>query len=291
MANTNLLDPADTKAKLKNLERIDSMAAGIDAADISSIFALFLKETTRLLFEHTLKYVLGPIAVAMNIIRMCASWRKYHLQKNNNVLSQAIIESIAAAAVTVAIGGSIFFSALFSVAAPAIFVSLLSLKTVYCLGHAIHDSIEMQRNDNTLDKQHYKKQAILHGLFAGALATITVGIGLSMIGHYFTLAALAVAGGIGATFVAGYRFLNTFKKEEAYTRITNEENELGGLEQQKKIHHRLRFNHRQKPSSEKDLSQPREVRFAKNAPTELFKVARATPVDTSVPRKKRNFTL
>lgn len=112
----------------------------VDALDISMIFSMFLKNTLHALLESYLKYALFPLAAAANGIKAMLAWRQVILEHDEktgklktNLIVRAIIETIVATAITIAVVGALAFSSIFSTAAPIIFAATLSFKASYHL--------------------------------------------------------------------------------------------------------------------------------------------------------------
>lgn len=280
-------DYFENKKQLRHNEQLDSLAISIDATDIATIFSLMLRETTRQLFENSLKYILGPIAALMNITRAVLAWLRVPLEnKRKSSIFDAIVETVAAIAITTAVVGSLLYSTLFSIIAPAIFTAVVGGKSLIATGKAIYNTYQAYHANDLTDKQKYRHAAIVHTGLALATATIAIGISLSMLAHKIVLASLAIGGGAGVVMLAIYRGLQASRKESSYQRISDSESRVLGIdtEVEPKITIKNQLAHFFKsnpiPKSDRQEELNTEVKFATSISngSQFFKNPQPTPL-------------
>src|SRR5690349_11810193 len=111
---------------IANNQMATAAVVATESLDLAAIYTMFLKPTMHALLEETAKFIMFPIAAAASIITAALMWRHAYLDRNkkNNAKSRnivrAVVETVAAAAVTTAVIGGLAATATFALATPII---------------------------------------------------------------------------------------------------------------------------------------------------------------------------
>lgn len=187
----------------------DSIVGFIDAIDLGAIYTMFLKPTLHTFLEETGKYFMFPIAAAASVIKAVLSWRQAYIDrgKTRSVVS-AVVETVAALAITTAVVGALVASTVFALATPIIFTATMAGKTLFHAGSAIYFAGKAAGAKVPEKKEKYrtlaKQNAI--GAVAGLVATAAVAT-VFLLGK-IALAGIGIAGAvIGGTLavIKGYK--------------------------------------------------------------------------------------
>jgi cobalamin synthase len=188
--------------------------AAIDSANLTAIFALFLKETFLRFLEETGRFFMFPIAAAGSCVQAVLAWRQAYLDKGKTgSVVKASVETAAALAIGTAVVGGFVAASLFAVAAPIIFTATLAAKSVYHAGAAAYYWGKSAGTSDHSKREAYKAMAKsnLVGAVAGSLSTVAVG--LVMIAAKPLFAILGVVAGVIGTGYAAYKRWNLSSKK------------------------------------------------------------------------------
>lgn len=179
--------------------------AAVDLADFSAIFIMLSKEMFRITYEVAAKYIMMPLSAAANIIQAILAWRQAYLNRfEGHSVVNAVIETIGAAAITIAVVGALAFTALFTIAAPAMFAATFLMKATYNLVNAVYFGVKAAKEQDPVKEAEYsnKSKESVIGAFIGVFGAVAV-LGVMIFGK----AALAVVGiaigAIGAAIMLG----------------------------------------------------------------------------------------
>lgn len=168
--------PNNPQAILNN-QKAELSVTAVEALDISAIFLLFL-DIFRKLLETYFKYVLFPIAAAGNIIKAVLAWRQVTLEHDeltgklkSNLILRAIVETLAATAITVAVIGALAFASVFSTISPIIFAATLGAKSAFHLLCTVFYAGKISFAQDPVNKNECKKQ-----IYNNAMASVSSGL-------------------------------------------------------------------------------------------------------------------
>lgn len=134
----DLLNKKETirKASATNQQALASVGF-LDSLDFAAIFTMFLHPVLHKFLEEIGKYFMFPIAAAASLIQAILAWRQAYIDggKTRSIV-HAVVESLAAAAITTAVVGTLAASTVFALVTPIIFTATLAAKTVYHAGAA-----------------------------------------------------------------------------------------------------------------------------------------------------------
>lgn len=186
-------------ATINNNKKADFAIGAIDLIDVTAIFAMFLKEVLHNLLEHTLKFIMYPLAAAANLIRAGLSWRQAILEKNSSLFVKAGVDTVAALAITTAVIGTLFFTPIFATISPIIFTATLGSKALFHAGMAAFHVAKYITNPE--EKEKHKQMAIGNSVAAVTNALIATAVGCVMLAKLSMVAVLGMTAGI---FGAGF---------------------------------------------------------------------------------------
>jgi hypothetical protein len=226
----------------------DAAAGFVDAVDLGTIYTMFLSPILHQFLETLGRYFLFPISLAAHVVKTILVWRQVYLDggKTRSLVS-AGIETVATAAIGVAVIGALTASAVFALATPIIFTATIAGKTLFQAASAIYYAVKAARTDDIGMKKEYRTLAINNaiGTVAGLIATAAVTL-VFLLGK-IAYAAIGIVGAVaGATLavVKGYKAYKAAqaaaKPVEQDDKITQESNEqestkLLGEDQQKGV--------------------------------------------------------
>lgn len=192
------------------------LGSGIVGGTImGTIFGMFTHAGARAFLETSLKSVLFPVVMCIDIIQAILAWRQAQLSGfKKGAVAKAGLETFSAVAIAAAVVGGFVAAATFTLVAPFIFVGVMGLKTLYHAGLSIYSGIKAivnkRRANRTSDPEEkaayikkyetYKGAAIDNAVSTVTLALTTAAIGLVMIGGqtiYGLLGAAAALIGVG----------------------------------------------------------------------------------------------
>lgn len=182
--------------------------SAVDALDISFIFTMFAKQTYQLWLESYFKYALFPIAAAANIIKALLAWRGVAIERNEqtgkvktNLVLRAMVETLVAAAITVAVVGGLAFASIFSSVSPIIFTAALAAKSFYHLLASVYYFGKASAATTLESKKENRNLAVSNAVIGAAVGLTSAAVALVMIVAKPFLAPLGIlAGLIGASF-------------------------------------------------------------------------------------------
>lgn len=181
-------------------------SAGLDLSVLGSIFLLLAKETLKVLFEQSLKFILLPVAAAANLAQAIFAWRSAYLNKfEGHSTATAVIKTITAVLISAAVIGSLVASAAFTIPGPAIFVAAFAMNTLFNLGSSIYFGVKAAMENDPYKKAEFRGKAIEAGVGTVVAAVATVGIALTMLVGKTALAIMAAISG----FVGGALAIKT----------------------------------------------------------------------------------
>lgn len=217
------------KDEINKAQKVTGMSGGVI---IGSLFGMFLNETSRAFLETTLKSVLFPVVMLMDVIQAILAWREAQLAGfKKGLVGKAILETVAAAAISVAVIGGFVAAALFASAAPIIFTAVMGTKTLYHAGASIYHFNKYRSEEIPEQKSSLGNTAAQHFVATIALTLTTVSIGLVMLAGKFAFAALGVAASVGMIGYGVITAIVKYRKEKAqnkaYERIVAAESDLG----------------------------------------------------------------
>lgn len=153
-----------------------AVTVALSALNLAGYLYMAASEMLVPMLEAVGKYIFFPFAALTSIMYAVFAWYHYSLERTNHLLFKAIVETIGAVAMTIAVIGFLAFEPLFAIAGPVIFATFLGLKTLFQLGTAIYyGCMALATNDHVL-KHEYRnkvKHAILSTV-AGALTTFAL---------------------------------------------------------------------------------------------------------------------
>lgn len=193
-------------------QKVDSVAIGLDALDIGTVFVLTAEATLQRILEETAKFILFPIAALLNIFRAIISWRDAAANKGKNGTGfNAFVETVAAVGITIAVVGGLAFSYIFAPITPIIFASVMAFKTLANgLASAFYWGKYFASND-TESKHIYKTKGTM---YAGA-AAVTLFAGLAVTSVMILLQSymsfLGMLAGVTGVGVAIYKWRHSNK--------------------------------------------------------------------------------
>lgn len=218
MATTSPLTHDDLEKKYINAQhnyisqKVDSVAIGLDALDIGTVFVLTAEATLQRILEETAKFILFPVAALLNIFRAIISWRDAAANKGKNGTGfNAFVETVAAVGITIAVVGGLAFSYIFAPITPIIFASVMAFKTLANgLASAFYWGKYFASNDAE-SKRIYKTKGTM---YAGA-ATVTLFAGLAVTSVMILLQSymsfLGIMAGVIGVGVAIYKWRQSNK--------------------------------------------------------------------------------
>ncbi len=179
--------------KIENT-KFDMLVAGPDSVNIGAIFGLFLTDVGTQFLENIGHYFMFPIAAAGSILRTYFAWKDKQLNEGKNGTTRKFaLEVVSALAITTAVVGSFFWSAISTLISPIIFTVVMSAKTLFHGSSSVYygwkahkasqlakaigdDGDQIQRNEARDEAVRCAKFAKAHavGFVAGALATTAV---------------------------------------------------------------------------------------------------------------------
>lgn len=216
------------KEKQSEIQNIQ-MGTGIGAgAAMGTVFGMFPFEASRLFLETTLKNLLFPFLLFADIFQAILAWRRAQLSGfKNEMILKAVLETLAGAAITVAVLGSFLGGALFALATPIIFTAVVSAKAIYHGVSSIYHAYKAVTSDTLAKKAEHKQKAIADGIGAVTMAVSAVAVGLVMLAGKFVCAFIGAA---AAAVSVGYGLYSAVKKartvDAAEAETTAEETRL-----------------------------------------------------------------
>lgn len=200
--------------QVTNLERVDMAAATVDMLDLSAIFTMFTSTFLHTLLEHGAKYIVFPIAAAINLFRAGLAFREAQLKKwEANPLAKFIIEAVGALAIVTAVVGSFVLPVIFTLVAPIIFSSVLAAKAIFNFGLSIFHGVQAATETNSQKKTEHIRKTAEHASVGTALSLACAGVVTVMIFGKVALAGIAIAGGLLGAATAVFKFYKTFSKK------------------------------------------------------------------------------
>ncbi len=212
----------------KFIKQVPNVAGAAESANLSGIFIQLLLD----ILSETAKQIMFPFAAFTSILQAMLTYRQLYLEKGKErgAIFRAVVQTISAIAITVAVVGGLAFAAVFGLAAPIIFTVVLGINTLINFGSACFYYGKYLATKDPEDYTKAKNNAI--AAFAGLLAT--VGVGLVLLGGIKVCAVFGiVAGAVGMmhSIVNAYKTYKKSKIEEVENPIrdekpvNNEENE------------------------------------------------------------------
>jgi hypothetical protein len=174
----------------------------IESLSLATIYTMFFKPFLFQFLEEIGKYFLFPIVAGGAVVHAVLAWRQAYIDggKTRSVVS-AVVETIAAVAIVIAVVGSLAATALFALAAPIIFTAVIAGKTLFNAGSAIYYGIKAASTKETeLDKHGESKKdkytalAKAKGMAAIAGVFATVAVVAAFLLAKVAAAAIAAAG-------------------------------------------------------------------------------------------------
>src|SRR5262245_35854900 len=114
-------DKKKRKAAIKRNQQISLAVSFFESMDLAAIYTMFLKDVLRKCLEKTGKNFMFPLAAGASVIQAILAWRQAALDGKTRSIVRAVVETISAAAITVAVVGSLAASTLFAAATPLVF--------------------------------------------------------------------------------------------------------------------------------------------------------------------------
>ncbi|VVC75089.1 hypothetical protein AQUSIP_03650 [Aquicella siphonis] len=210
---------AKTQESIENNRRWSALVSFFESLDLAAIYALFLKSFLHKFLEETGKYFLFPIAAAASLITAALAWREAYLSGGKTrTLVHAGVETVAAAAITTAVVGSLVATTLFAVATPIIFTTVMAAKTVYHAGAAMYYLGKSVGKSEPEKKAKYRSMAAGNAIaaIAGVVATAAVA-GVFLLGKT-VVAGVGLAVGLFGAGYAVYRGVSSYLQSRAARR-------------------------------------------------------------------------
>lgn len=191
----------ERRKEIRHLAAVGSTIQAIETIDLAGIFYMTSSEVFKAIFEQIFKYIMLPTAAISNLMIAALAWRQSSLSKyEGHSVARAVVETLAALAISAAVIGALFFTATFTLIAPIVFGAAVGTKALFNAGSAIYFGVKSARADNESEKFSFRKKALESGVAAivGTLATIAV-----VAVMIFAKPALAILGIVGGVFGAG----------------------------------------------------------------------------------------
>lgn len=198
-----------------NHQRMSLIFGIFDSLNLAAIFSLFLENFLARLLEETLKYILFPLAALFSIIEALGAWGDVMLTDESSpiqgfIKSAAVIKTISAIAITVAVVGILAAGAIFGAISPVIFSVTIGAKTLF---HAIATPYYMIKaclTDDPFEQNTYKQLAKDNFISSvvGLLATSAI-VGVFALGHAVVTGVGIVAGALAAVY-GSFKLATTF---------------------------------------------------------------------------------
>jgi hypothetical protein len=205
-------DTAKLKNKIYVNQQADNTVAALESADIGSIFVLSLQDTWALFLESTAKYFLFPVATLTTAIRAIIAWREVALQHGKGItVPAAIVETLAALAIGIAVVGTLVFNTVFAAISPIIFAAVIGAKSLFSLGVSFYFTVKAFSTDNSTLKSDYTKQAVAAGISALSGLLLTVAIVFTMSLAKSAFAVFGIVAGVLGLGLALYKVNQTLK--------------------------------------------------------------------------------
>lgn len=204
MAKAN--NPNIELQEINNIETLQNNHAAelaVVASENFDLSAIFFSVGTAF-FETLGKYIFLPVAAALAAARAILSWRQAYLTRwKSRFVTGAVIESLAALAITVAVVGAFALTAVFAFVTPVIFTAVLGSKSLYNFGAAIYYGAKaIFASPTKARRNEYISRAARHAGVGLATGLGCVGAALSLLVGKIALAPIAAVGGIIGGLIA-----------------------------------------------------------------------------------------
>jgi len=186
--------------KSLNNQKISLTVGIVDSANITALFAMFLKDILKRFLEDTGRYFMFPLTAVGASVQAILAWRQARIEKGKNgTVVRAVVETLGALAITTAVVGGFVATSIFAVAAPIIFTATLAAKTLF---HAVSSVYYWGKSAGTKDpekKLAYRAAAKTNAVATASCLLSTVALGFVMLAAKPIVAILGVASGLIST--------------------------------------------------------------------------------------------
>jgi hypothetical protein len=211
------------EAKATN-KKISMTVGFLDSLDLAAIFGMFLVPFLHTFLEETGKYFMFPFAAASGLAQAGLKWWQVYLDRGKSrTVAEASVETLGAAAITVAVVGVLAAPLIFAAATPIIFTAAVGGRTLWNAGSALFylgkaltsDTPEMKREN--LRKAAHSTVATV----AGILATAAV-VGVFLLAHA-ALAPIGIAAGLFSAAYLVYSGVNMYRASQKKKQLASNE--------------------------------------------------------------------
>src|SRR3990167_9067484 len=125
------------KKEMRHIAAVSSTIQTIDTIDVAGIFYMTSSTIFKAAFEQLFKYIMLPAVAIGNVVMAALAWRQANLYKyKGHAMARAMVETLAALAISTAVIGALFFTATFAIAAPIVFAASIGIKALFNFGSA-----------------------------------------------------------------------------------------------------------------------------------------------------------
>lgn len=267
------------------------------AATYTNLYAAFYSKPAMNFFDGVGQYIFFPVTLMAGIVQTVCSWHYAHVdrKKSNNKMKKrhvvtAVLDTVASVAFITATVGIMVSYALFSLATPAVFMTMIGGRALFNAGSALYWLHQSKKEDDPVRKEKLVNRAKDCGKSAFfGLVAFTATTCVFMMGYFFMapigialnvfFLALGIVGIVkGVKDSQEKRKLQLQAQENAPTE--NSENELSDTAELLKHFDMSSVNIASLPSRKSDSSEPEVAR----RPTPQKKWIRAVkrPVDDNL---------
>lgn len=250
-------------------QRISLWVGLWDFLNFTSMYSLSFTTATQLMMEVG-KFAMYPIAITMGLTSAILAWRQAQLEDfKSNMIIRAMVETGAAITITATLIGLLAVQAKFVFAAPIIFASLNSFRTLFNLGSALYYVGRSQFATTEEKKEKYKGMAKSSLVVAGLCLLMTISVTtVSILAKPF-MAALGVITGVAGAAYMIYKLMALPSDDEMeqpsqdQTVVTDREIENHSAESTCKIQRDLRIENTDSPGRRSPLAMTSPVQTRK----------------------------
>lgn len=167
--------------KEASLHEITNVEIGVQFANtavITTTYAMFTQETSRIFLEESLKNILFPAMMFFDVVQAVLSWRQAWLNRKDDevvgfYLSKAILDTVTMLAISAAVVGGLLAPAAFVLLGPILLVAALGTKSLYHMGLAMYMACATADTPKNVAMQALT--GVSFGLSAASLGLILLG--------------------------------------------------------------------------------------------------------------------
>jgi hypothetical protein len=183
------------KKKINSL--IQSIVGFIDGLNLGFIYSSFLIPLFHQFMMEVGKYIFFPMCVLAQIILSVLNWHQCYLDgMKPRAMVTAMVNSIAAVALTIAVCGGLFALSVFAIVTPIMFAATTIANTLFHMGSMIYYLVKLYNEKDPIIRSEYKSmvKAEVIASVVGVIATGAV-VGVLLLGKLF-LAPLGILVGV-----------------------------------------------------------------------------------------------